>query len=316
MKISPEERIWLTKLRESLVPRTGFVGRLLGKKPAEASELSTEAYLCGLELQGYRFGELLGLGSVGAVFEVERLEDAPELPLAVKAVNLSRETPAEEHAAFDRELEIGKKLSHPGIVKTIDSLQNDAARFLILERASGGTLSDRLGEPWEPTRLVSTFESVVAGLQYAHEQGVIHRDLKPDNIIFGESDTAKIVDFGLSHLRDSVELTLTGQFKGTISYAAPEQFQDTKRVTPACDQFAMGMLLFECLGGSLPFEDHPKNPMGAIMDRVTRPAALLSTVRPNTAEQLDSVLARMMAMMPDERYASVAEAFEALKETL
>lgn len=305
MEISPEAAAWIAKLRELLKPKKKLLGRIFGAK-SDSQEM-----LQGLEMGDYRFGELLGVGSVGAVFKAQNLSG--DQTVAIKAINLGQDTAPEHHALFERELAIGKKLSHPAVLKTYDDMQNELARFLVLEYAGGQTLEQLFESPWPLDKVVDIFGPVVEGLQHAHDQGVVHRDLKPENIMLGSDGQVKILDFGLARMKGSTELTLTGQFKGTISYAAPEQIEDTKNVTAACDQFALGMILFEALSGSLPYEVDQADPMAAIFARLTEPAASLSSKRPETPESLEQAIAKMLARNPEDRFASVTEAFNAIR---
>lgn len=313
MEMTPEARSWLSQLRESLVPKPGLLKSVFGAKPKPADQLEPSEILEGLTFQGYRFAKLLGVGAVGAVFAATRESDGEHL--AIKAVHLTEQSPEAQHGLFEREVEIGRTLSHPGIVKTYETLKSPLARFLVMELIRGETLTEALREPWPLSRVLEVFTPVADGLQHAHDKGVVHRDLKPDNIILNEEGEARILDFGLASLKGSAELTLTGQFKGTISYTAPEQLQDTKSVTGACDQFALGMILFQALSGRTPYEEKKNDPMGAIFARLSQPALPLTQVCESASKGTEAVLQRMLARLPDDRFPTVAEAFAALSSS-
>ena len=127
--------------------------------------------------------------------------------------------------------------------------------------------------------------------------------------------TVKILDFGMARLVEDASVTMTGTFKGTVRYTAPEQLSDSKRAGPACDQFALGLMMFEGLTGQFPYPDY-KQPMQAVLDRVQKEPWLLSQIDSRFSEQASRVLARMLAREPEERYPNVMAAYEALKTAI
>ena len=268
-------------------------------------------FLDGLNLRGYTLGNHLGTGSAGAVYEAT---DPKGNKVAVKVLPL----PEGDSAAkiFQREVKIGQTIDHPSIVKTLHTFDLGPAQFVIMELVEGSTLKTVLrGEPLEPKWFYRIFEPLAEGLEVAHSKGVVHRDLKPENIMLAADGAIKILDFGMARLVEDASVTMTGTFKGTVRYTAPEQLSDSKRAGPACDQFALGLLMFEGLTGKFPYPEH-KQPMQAVLDRAQNDPWRLSQVDSRFPEEASAVFARMLAREPEDRYAGVLEAYNALKAAI
>lgn len=314
MELNAQTLSWLRQVKESLTPKPGVLGKLFGSK-SDSSVVADKTILSGVKLDQYTFGDLIGVGGAGAVFECTDASKGGQA-LAIKVLGRPEEASPGEDALFEREVEIGRTLSHPTAVRTLDTKSNEIARFLVMERVSGQELTSELGEAWSKDRVLAVFGPLAEGLQHAHDLGVVHRDLKPDNVMLTDSGEVKILDFGMAQLKGAVEVTLTGQFKGTPMYTSPEQIQDTKHIPPTCDQFAYGMMVFEALTGQLPYTVDRKDPMAAIFARLQQPAARLQTVLPEASDDLDAVLAKMLAQDPKARYSDMSEAFQALETVL
>ncbi len=222
----------------------------------------------------------------------------------------------ESMAFFRREGGIGQAIDHPCVLRTFDALEDGAARFLVMERVFGHTLRAELGQPLEVEKTLSIFEPVSGGLQAAHKAGVIHRDLKPENVMIGEGEQVKILDFGLAKWTRDDSLTLTNQFKGTIDYCAPEQISDSRSATPACDQFALGMMVFEALTARLPYPMESKNPLLNLMERLDLEPVRLRSYRDELSAEADEVVAKMLSRRPEDRFDSVETAVTVLGTAL
>ena len=157
---------------------------------------------------------------------------------------------------------------------------------------------------------------LATGLGYAHRMGVVHRDLKPENIMVDDKGDLKILHLGLARTTSARDLTLTGEFKGTPRYCAPEQAQNTKLVGPATDQFAFGLLSFELLTGHFPYPEYPKDPLQNVFVRLTQPAARLSSVWPEVSPEADEAMARMLHVSPGERFPNIEIAFQTFLDAL
>jgi serine/threonine-protein kinase len=290
---------WLEAVREELGGSTAT-----GAHPLE-----------GCLLEGCPIGGLLGVGSFAAVFE---LRDSDGQPRAVKVLQRTGagSEAADEDLIFRREVDIGRRLSHPTVARIHRVVERPRSRFVVLDLVQGHTWNSLTSQPLSPARYRQLFRPLAEGLQHAHELGVVHRDLKPENVMLAQDGTVRILDFGLARQSGGTESTITGQFKGTPMYSAPEQVKDSKRVSPACDQFSFGLLSFQMLTGQFPYPLDPKQPLQTLFARLMQPAARLSSVWPEVPAAADQVMARMLAMQPQDRYPSVVEAFEALSAAL
>ncbi len=301
MVLDSKTRFLLREVRESLNP----------DGVREAFDDST--VLEGCVLEGYTFGRLLGVGSSGTVFEAQGPDG---VDCAVKVLLESSGERADQLSLFRREVGIGQAIDHPAVLKTLDAHIRGNACFLFMERVVGSTLRDALGEPLSRDVFLALFRPLSEGLQAAHLQGVVHRDLKPENVMIGSDGGVKILDFGLASWTRARSLTRTTQFKGTISYCAPEQVTESKSASCACDQFALGLVCFEGLTGRLPYDLDEENPLLNLMQRVNQPAMKLREVEPAFSEETQAVLEKMLDREPRKRYSDVQLAFACLAQSL
>jgi serine/threonine-protein kinase len=280
-----------------------------------SSGAGAEHPLDGCDLEGARIGRLLGVGSFAAVFELHESGDAP---LAVKVLERSAkgEESEREDEIFRREVDIGMQLAHPTITRIHRFVERPRSRFVVLDQVRGQTWNHMLGEKLSTQRYRELFEPLAQGLDYAHQMGVVHRDLKPENVMLEENGAVRILDFGMARKSGGTDVTVTGQFKGTPMYCAPEQIIDSKKVGPACDQFSFGLLSFQLLTGKFPYPIDDKAPLQTLFARLQQPAAKLSSAWPEASPAADEAMAKILAMKPEDRYPSVVEAFQALSAAL
>lgn len=289
---------WLERVREEL------------GSPANGEEHP----LHGAALESARIGRLLGVGSFAAVFE---LFDDSGCPLAVKVLERQQgEEAGKDDELFRREVDIGLRLEHPSITRIYRFHEFPRSRFVVMDQVQGQTWSALPKERLTSDRYRELFGPLAQGLEYAHQMGVVHRDLKPDNVMLDSDGRVRILDFGMARQHGGTAVTITGQFKGNLMYSAPEQVMNSKTVSAACDQFAFGLLSYEMLTGILPYPVNPKQPFETLFARLQRPATRLSVAWPEAPAQADDVMARILAQNPEERYPTVGEAFRALSETL
>jgi serine/threonine-protein kinase len=173
--------------------------------------------------------------------------------VAVKllADNLSADPELRER--FRREAELARRLSHRNVVRVLGSGETDGRAFIVLEYAEGGNLAEELVRtgPLAPERVAALGAQAAAGLAHAHERGLVHRDVKPQNLLLAEDGTLKVSDFGVARAVDGTRLTEIGSVLGTAAYLAPEQARG-EETTPATDVYALGVVLHELLSGPLP----------------------------------------------------------------
>ena len=201
----------------------------------------------------YTIDELLGEGGMGRVYRA-RLADGEEIALKLVKAELAKD--AVFLKRFDREAGIASRIEHPHVVGVIDKGIHNGIPYMAQKFIRGGSLQDRIEKegPLPLPDAVKVCQEVGSGIDALHAAGLIHRDLKPGNILLDEQGTAYITDFGLAKDREASVLTRPGQALGSMDYMAPEQIRG-EEVTGLVDVYALGCLLFECLAGAPPFAD-------------------------------------------------------------
>lgn len=268
----------------------------------------------GGKLGKYEIRGTLGRGAMGIVYDAYDPVIARRVAIKTLKMPDPSDTEAmEELGRFRREAQAAGRLTHPNIVGVFDYGETDTLAYIVMEFVDGTTLKHALErqERLSPADAVRLLEEVLAGLQYSHERGVVHRDIKPGNIMLTRDGQAKIADFGIARIESS-SMTQVGTVMGTPGYMSPEQFMG-QTVDARTDIYSAGVVLYQLLTGERPFEGS----MTAIMHKVLHtepphPSELSVTAPP----ALDPVVARAMAKRPDARYASAAAFGAALKAAL
>src|SRR5262245_1096923 len=250
---------------------------------------------------------------MGEVYLAE--QDAPRRKVALKllAPELSQDPGFRER--FARESEAAASIDHPNGIPIYQSGRADGALFIAMRYVEGTDLRTLLAEqgPLPPERGVRICAQIADALEAAHERGLVHRDVKPANILIGRNDHAYLSDFGLIRRSEvSTAITKTGQFMGTIDYVAPEQIKG-EAVDGRADVYSLGCVLYECLTREPPFrrETEVATLYAHLEDPPPAPSATVTTV----PKSLDEVVAKAMAKAPDDRYASAAELATAVRES-
>jgi serine/threonine protein kinase/energy-converting hydrogenase Eha subunit A len=205
-------------------------------------------------------------------------------------------------------------VQHPAIATVFDfgeSSLEDGVPFLVMEYVDGRTLSDLLagGRTLDPERARDIVAQAARGLAEAHASGLVHRDVKPGNIMVTADGLVKITDFGIARAADGMSLTETGQLVGTPSYLSPEQ-AGGQAATPASDVYALGVVLFECLAGRRPFE--ADSPVATALAHIREP---IPELPPEVPEDLAAVTTRALAKHPEDRYPDAGALASALAAT-
>jgi hypothetical protein len=244
---------------------------------------------------------------MGVVYRATQLSLDRVVALKLLASELSNDPGF--RARFQREGQLQAALDHQHIVPVYEAGQTEHGLFLAMRLIRGPTLKHLiLDGQLDPRRSLRLLAQVAQALDAAHAQGLIHRDIKPQNILIGEGDHAYLADFGLIKAPDEARLTGTGQFIGTIDYVAPEQIQGDP-ATVASDIYALTAVLCECLTGQVPF---PKpNEAATVHAHVIEPPPRVTERRPELPAALDQVIASGMAKEPDERPSSATELIRA-----
>ena len=279
-------------------------------------------HLCGQVLEGkYRIEDVIGRGGMGTVFRATHVHLRKKV--AIKVLAHGHRDGSEAERRFLREARITGGLGHPNIVEVFDlGSLGDGTPFLVMELLEGETLGDRLDLVGAISfeEVIHIAEQVLTGLEAAHKRGVIHRDLKPDNIFLGNNarggpPVVKILDFGISKdLGDEghQSLTMTGAIVGTPYYLSPEQARGGKDYDHRIDIWAVGVLMYEALTGALPFYAH-KNYHALVHKILNERPKPVSAYRKLTPPALEAVVATALARERDERFADAGEMLEALQ---
>ncbi len=268
----------------------------------------------GSRLGKYEIRRLLGAGGMGAVFEAHHTEIGKRVAIKVLAAELAAAPGA--RTRFLREAQLTSKINHPNIVDVNDMGNEDGRAFIVMEFLDGEDLAQRLERtgPMPVDELVDIMLPVCSAVAEAHRVGITHRDLKPQNIFLATGPRGlepKVLDFGISKGNDTKASALTGTgMIGTPFYFAPEQILDARTAGPASDQYALGVILYECLTGRRPYEaENLFLVFQAIVDANAPPVGHL---RPDLPVPLQEIVGRAMHKAPTARFASASEMGRAL----
>lgn len=257
----------------------------------------------------------LGEGAMGTVYKAH--DPLLDRLVAIKTVNLNlpKEDLAEYEARFYQEAKAAGGLSHPNIVVIYDIGKTDRLAFMAMEYLEGRELRSILSERGclSLEEGVNIAAQVAEGLSYAHGRGVIHRDIKPTNIMLNRDGIAKITDFGIARMRSSELKTMTGMILGSPRYMSPEQVAG-KRADQRSDIFSLGVVLYEMLTGQAPFQADTVH--GVMYQTMNATAPAPSTIKSGLPKILDYIVAKALAKVPEARYQSARELADDLRASL
>ncbi|HEY5052665.1 MAG TPA: serine/threonine-protein kinase [Solirubrobacterales bacterium] len=248
----------------------------------------------GSTLAGYRIESLISRGGMGVVYKATHL--GLERPVALKVIARNLADQEDFRERFLRESRLAASLDHPSVVPVFDSREEDGELIVAMRLVEGGDLKQRLkrGGPLPPAEAVDLLAQVADALDVAHAKGIVHRDVKPHNILL-EGDRAYLSDFGLAKAVEESGVASGASIVGTVEYMAPEQWRGG-RVGPAADIYALGCVLYESLTGIVPY---------ARQDADTEP---------EMPAGLDEVIERAVSKAPADRYPSAGALIEAARE--
>jgi len=273
-------------------------GRMASSAPKSSRRLQP------VEVGPYRIVRELGRGGMGVVYEAQHENLSQRV--ALKLLPAPMEGQARER--FEIEGQTMLRLRHPNIVRVIDLKVSEEESYMALEMVTGGSLRDRLdmAETLEPDEALELTRLLGLALHYAHLRGVIHRDMKPGNVLLGEDGAPLITDFGLAKELGAAkhDLTKTGDMLGTPSYMAPEQIIGAGAIDGRADVYALGVTLYEALTGELPFEAETTLELIAAVLNAEAPSP--RSVDPELSVEVETILARCLAKEPVRRYESAA----------
>lgn len=274
----------------------------------------------GDEFAGYRIEALLGRGGMGVVYRAEQQRPHRRIALKLLAPELTADDNFRER--FIRESDLAAAIEHPNIIPIYNAGEEDGQLFIAMRYVEGADLKALIQREGRlaTDRALSFAAQVGSALDVAHDRGLVHRDVKPHNMLIASgagpesTDHVYLTDFGLTkHTASRSGLTAAGHFVGTIDYVAPEQIEG-KQIDPRTDVYSLGCVLYEILTGRMPYErDTEVSVMYAHMNDAP-PAA--STLRPEISVGMDAVIAKALAKKPDDRFSTCRELVAAAREEL
>ncbi|MFD3591554.1 serine/threonine-protein kinase [Nocardia sp. NPDC058640] len=271
----------------------------------------------GVDFTGYQVEGVLGQGGMGTVY----LARHPRLPRSVALKLLNREFSADQELQrrFEREADVVAQLDHPGIVGVYDRGSDDGYLWIAMQFVRGtdaAAWDSRAHEPGVTARLIG---ETASALDYANQHGVLHRDVKPGNILIADAEhgreiRAVLTDFGIARVASAnTQLTATGTFTATLAYASPEQLSG-EVVDHRSDQYSLACTLFAMYAGHPPYT--ATNPGQVVAGHLSQPVPRLTSIRPDLPPAVDSVIARAMAKRRGERFGSATEFADAMRGAL
>lgn len=266
-------------------------------------------------IRGYEILSEVGRGGMGVVYKA--LDLRLKRPVAVKVILSGGHAGTVERQRFQIEAESSAHLQHPNIIQVYEIGEADERPFLAMEYCPGGSLQDRIQDhaqpPLEAARLITTLSRA---LHYAHQSGIVHRDMKPGNIVFAADGTPKITDFGLAKRLDKEEqYTQTGVILGSVGYMAPEQASGrTREATPITDVYSLGALLYKMLTGVPPFQG--VTDWETVEQIVKNEAVSITSLQPKVPRDLATICHKCLEKDPARRYPTALALAEDLERFL
>ncbi|HEU4323767.1 MAG TPA: serine/threonine-protein kinase [Roseiflexaceae bacterium] len=277
--------------------------------------MNTSHNWVGSTVGNYAIEALLGQGGMATVYR--GTDQQLHRPVAIKVLSAALAGDPDYVDRFRQEARLIANLRHPNIAQVYTFGEHAGATYMVQELLPGPTLEQRLkdlaaqGAPMPQHEVLDTIAQLAGALDAAHAVGVIHRDVKPANAIFNAQREVVLTDFGIARAADaSRTATAAGVIMGTPGYIAPEQAVGSASLTPACDVYALGVVLFELLAGRLPFE--ADTAMGVVLKHLYDPPPAPTSVRPDLPRALDAVVMRALEKEPTARFPSAPALAQAL----
>ena len=250
----------------------------------------------------YLIQRKIGQGGMATVFRARDLELEEDVALKVFGVLQSSEVLV---ARFKQELKLSRQLQHPNIIRLYDIGLHDGHRYISMELLTGKSLKEAMEQPIDFVRALDYLVQACAGLQAAHDAGVIHRDVKPDNFFITEAQILKVMDFGIAKQSAAPGVTVMGSIAGTPLYMSPEQIGNFSTVTAATDLYALGICAYELFTGVVPFSHAELVPL--LMMQVNEKPARPTERNPSIPADLEAAILRLLEKDPAQRFATARE---------
>ncbi|HLZ26317.1 MAG TPA: serine/threonine-protein kinase [Chloroflexota bacterium] len=261
-------------------------------------------------IASYTLLEQIGYGGMAVVYRAR--QETLDRTVAVKILSENMAASPEFMERFRREARTAANLRHPNVITVHDFGEDErGVPYLVMEYIEGPTLADLMDAGLDDDRIPDLVDQIAAGLDYAHVRGVIHRDIKPGNVLMTEEGRAVLADFGLAWLLEGAQLTLTGGVIGTPEYMSPEQAAGHP-FDHRADVYALGIVLYEMLVGERPFIS--ETPIGMLLQHLQDTAPSVLIARPDLPAAVGDVLARALVKDPADRYSSAGELAKAFRE--
>ncbi len=252
----------------------------------------------------YRVEQVIGRGGMGVVYKANDTQLDEVVAIKTLPGDVMQRSP-EDLERFKREIRLARRITHRNVLRTYDYGEAEGVYFISMEFVRGYTLSELLaeagGRQMAPRVAMGISRQICRGLQAAHEQGIIHRDIKPQNVLIDSKGEVKLMDFGIARMTESKDaMTQAGLIVGTPHYMSPEQVQG-RTLDARSDVYAMGVLMYEMLAGRRPFESSALT--GILTAHITEVPRPLVDVRPEIGERISAIVMRCLAKDPKARYA-------------
>ncbi|MFH1924059.1 MAG: protein kinase, partial [Planctomycetota bacterium] len=304
---------------QGLARELNRAGKLTKYQAAQVYQGKTK----GLVLGDYVILDEIGHGGMGQVFKAQHR--TMDRTVAVKVLPAKAMRSEQAVQRFHREMKAAARLEHPNIVTAHDAGQADGIHFLAMQYVDGQDLAHVVADrgPLPVEEAVGYVIQAARGLEYAHRQGVVHRDIKPGNLLLDSEGTVKVLDMGLARMDRPARaadptapdaLTQSGQVMGTYDYMAPEQAQDTHSADHRADIYSLGCTLFRLVTGRKPYVG--ETPVQILLAHCQEPVPSLCDLREDVPPELDAVSQKMLAKSPDERQQSMGEVVADLEACL
>ena len=263
-------------------------------------------------IASYILLEPLGHGGMAVVYRAR--QESLDRTVAVKVLSENLAASTEFMERFRREARTAANLRHPNVITVHDFGEDErGVPYLVLEYIEGPTLADLMDVGLDDSRIPDLLDQIAAGLDYAHAHGVIHRDIKPGNVLTTEDGRVVLADFGLAWLLEGAHLTMTGGVIGTPEYMSPEQAAG-EPIDHRSDVYALGVVLYEMLVGERPFI--AETPIAVLLKHLQDPAPSVLLARPDLPPAVGDVLAKVLVKGPAVRYASAGELARAFRAAI